>query len=166
MLFTKNKKEKIDTQNHPIVKISTRLFNVIPRLVGQRFYVFKKGKFLFTPLMVILLVVEFTDIVFAVDSVPAVFAVTQDLLIVFFSNIFAILGLRSLFFIFANAMNKFKYLNIGIAILLVFVGFKMLAKDFLERHGFTVAYSLYIIFIILLLSILTSLLIPGKTSET
>jgi tellurite resistance protein TerC len=162
MFLTRNKEQKIDTQKHPVVRFASRYFGVFPRLVGQNFFIKKNGKLLITPLFIILLVIEFTDVVFAVDSVPAIFSVTRDPYIVFFSNIFAIIGLRSLFFIVANVMNLFRFLKIGLSVLLVFVGFKMIFHTFLDSIHFTTAHSLYVILSILAISIVSSLIIPVK----
>ena len=171
MFLARNKQEKIDTQKHPVVRFASRYFNILPKLVGQRFYVIKKlrtpnsklqTKLMFTPLFVVLLVIEFSDVIFAVDSVPAVFSVTRDPFIVFFSNIFAILGLRSLFFLIASVMNRFRFLKVGLSVLLIFVGFKMLFNHFLESIHFTTLHSFYVILSILALSILASLIIPAK----
>ena len=162
MFISRNKNDKIDTHKHPVVKFASRYFGIFPKLVGQRFWVVKNKKLLFTPLMLVLLVIEFSDVIFAVDSVPAVFSVTRDPFIVFFSNIFAILGLRSLFFLLSNIMNKFRYLKIGLSVLLVFVGFKMIFHEFLDNIGFTTAHSLYVILGILAMSVISSLLIPQK----
>jgi tellurite resistance protein TerC len=112
---------------------------------------------------VVLLVIEFTDVVFAVDSVPAIFSVTQDPYVVFFSNIFAILGLRSLFFVVVNVISLFHYLKHGLSILLAFIGFKMLLKEPLHDIGFTTAHSLYVVVGILAVSILASVIFPNKT---
>ena len=106
-----------------------------------------------TPLFIVLMIIEFTDVLFAVDSVPAVFSVTQDPYIVFFSNIFAILGLRSLFFLVMDVMNRFHYLKMGLAVLLTFVGIKMLLHDVFK---ISTNYSLIIIASILLVSIIAS----------
>ena len=110
----------------------------------------------------VLLVVEFTDLIFAVDSIPAIFAVTKDPYIVFFSNIFAILGLRSMFFLLVNIIHKFHYLKTGLAILLVFIGLKMLAHHYLADWGFTTLHSLLVILLILTTSVVASLAFPKK----
>ncbi len=171
MFLSRNKQEKIDTQNHPVVKFASKFFNIFPRMVGQRFYIIKKLRttnneqrttFYFTPLFIVLLVIEFSDVIFAVDSVPAVFSVTRDPYIVFFSNIFAILGLRSLFFLISDIMNRFRYLKVGLSALLTFVGFKMLFNHFLESIHFTTLHSFYVILSILAISIISSLIIPVK----
>jgi tellurite resistance protein TerC len=130
--------------------------------VGKQFFVKQHGKTLITPLFVVLLVVEFTDLIFAVDSIPAIFAVTKDPYIVFFSNIFAILGLRSMFFLLVNIIHKFHYLKTGLPLLLVFIGLKMLAHHYLDDWGFTTLHSLLIILSILTLSVVASLAFPKK----
>ena len=112
-----------------------------------------------TPLFLVLLVIEFSDVIFAVDSVPAIFAVTRDPYIVFFSNIFAILGLRSLFFFLSHLFGKFVYLKAGLSLLLLFIGLKMLIHPFLE---ISTTQSLIVILGILSLSIITSLLRKAK----
>ena len=108
-----------------------------------------------TPLFIVLMVIEFSDLIFAVDSVPAIFAVTLDPYIVFFSNIFAIMGLRSLFFLVSHFFSKFFYLKIGLAALLAFIGLKMVAHDFFKISTNT---SLLVILSILVLSIVASLI--------
>lgn len=157
--------ENIDTANHPVVKIASKYFKVFPKYVGDKFFVRKNGALMITPLFVVLLIIEFTDLIFAVDSVPAVFSVTKDPYIVFFSNIFAILGLRSMFFFLARVMHLFHFLKYGLAVLLTFIGTKMLAHTWLKEIGFTNAYSLYVIISILTVSIVASLLFPKKRAE-
>jgi tellurite resistance protein TerC len=110
----------------------------------------------------VLMIIEFTDLIFAVDSVPAVFAVTKDPYLVFFSNIFAILGLRSMFFFLANILHIFHYLKLGLALLLTFIGVKMLAHHWLHEIGFNNSHSLIVIVSILAISILASLAFPKK----
>lgn len=152
--------EKFETDKHPIVRLSSRFFQVFPRYVKDRFFVMKKGKIFVTPLFVVVLIVEFTDLLFAVDSVPAVFAVTIDPYVVFFSNIFAIMGLRSMFFFLSNVMHLFHYLKTGLAFLLTFIGIKMIAHDWFKLIGFKNEYSLYIILGILVISVLASVIFP------
>jgi len=110
----------------------------------------------------VLLIIEFTDLVFAVDSIPAVFSVTKDPYIVFFSNIFAILGLRSMFFLLVNIIDKFHYLKIGLAVLLAFIGAKMIAGHYAEDIGLTTGRSLIVILLILIVSVVASLMFPKK----
>lgn len=162
IFFANDHDEVIDTEKHPIVKFCTRYFPVFPKYVQDRFFIRRKGIFMLTPLFVVLLIVEFTDLIFALDSVPAVFAVTKDPYIVFFSNIFAILGLRSMFFFLANVLPMFHYLKVGLAFLLLFIGLKMLAHDFLTHVGFHAAHSLIVIMVILGGSVVASLLFPKK----
>jgi tellurite resistance protein TerC len=162
MFFSKEEDESIDPDKHPVVRFATKYFPVFPKYVKDYFLVRKKGKLMITPLFVVLLIVEFTDLIFAIDSVPAVFAVTKDPYIVFFSNIFAILGLRSMFFFLANVLPLFHYLKTGLAFLLIFIGLKMLLHDWLNNIGFTTAHSLFIIVGILGSSIIGSLLFPPK----
>jgi len=164
MFINRNEEEKIDPENHRIVRLTSRYFAVYPKFVGNAFFYKEMGKKYITPLFLVLLVIEFTDLIFAVDSIPAIFAVTKDPYIVFFSNIFAILGLRSMFFLLANVIHKFHYLKVGLAFLLVFIGIKMLGHHWLEQWGFTTAYSLYIIVGILAISVVASLLFPEETN--
>ena len=153
--FTTTGDERIDTQKHPVVRFAAKFLRVAGEDHGEKFWIRKNRKLLFTPLFIVLLVVEFTDVLFAIDSVPAVFSVTQDPYIVFFSNIFAILGLRSLFFLVMNVMNRFHYLKIGLACLLAFVGIKMLGHHI---YNLDTKKSLYIIASILALTIIASLI--------
>ncbi len=163
MMFVKrNDDEKIEPENHPVVKYSSKIFNVFPKYVGKNFFVRKGGKNMITPLFIVLIVIEFTDLIFAVDSIPAIFSVTKDPYIVFFSNIFAILGLRSMFFLLVNVIHQFHYLKVGLSVLLTFIGVKMLAHDWLHSIGFETIHSLIIIISILSLSIIASLLFPNK----
>ncbi len=160
LLFTKDKEEEMDPANHIVTRMFSKVFRVFPRFVGSRFFI-RKGKYVYlTPLFIALMVVEFTDVVFAFDSVPAIFSVTKDPYIVFFSNIFAIMGLRSLFFLLTNIMHLFHYLKPGLGVLLVFIGVKMMAHEWLHSLGFTTAHSLYVILGILTVSIVASLIFP------
>ncbi|GLU54933.1 TerC/Alx family metal homeostasis membrane protein [Dyadobacter frigoris] len=162
IFFQGEEDETIDPAKHPVVKFASKYFSVFPRYVYEHFFVKKKGKWLVTPLFVVVLIVEFTDLIFAVDSVPAVFSVTKDPYVVFFSNIFAIMGLRSMFFFLSNIMGLFRFLKYGLGVLLVFIGGKMLAHVPLEEMGFKTVYSLYVILGILAVSILASVIFPEK----
>ncbi len=161
IFLNRNKDEKIEPQNHWLVKFLSQKFPLFPRYVRHRFFVTKNRKVFMTPLFVVLILIEFTDIVFALDSIPAIFAVTRDPYIVFFSNIFAIIGLRSLFFLLMRVVDLFHYLKIGISFLLVFVGFKLLAHGWLEHIGFKSVYSLYVIVATLAVCIVLSLIFPA-----
>jgi tellurite resistance protein TerC len=146
----RRKKEYIDTEKHPVVRLVSRYFRVTQEDHGDKFWLRKSRKLYVTPMFLVLMIIEFTDVLFAVDSVPAVFSITRDPYIVFFSNIFAILGLRSLFFLIMDVMNRFHYLKIGLSALLTFVGCKMLV------YKLNTQYSLYIIASILAISIFAS----------
>jgi len=165
MFFDKDSDEKIDTQNHPIVKFAKRFFKVHDHFVGNKFFVTIDGVKKVTPLFLVLLIIEATDLIFAVDSIPAIFSVTKDAYIVFFSNIFAIIGLRSMFFLLAGIIDKFRFLKIGLSVLLTFIGLKMLFHIYLEQLGFTTTHSLLIIVGILGLSIFFSLIFPENKIE-
>lgn len=166
MFLNRHEEEAIDTKNHKVVRFASRFFSVYPEFVGKRFFVKRNGKNLMTPLFLVLLIVEFTDLIFAVDSIPAIFAITKDPYIVFFSNIFAILGLRSMFFLLVNVIHKFHYLKLGLSVLLVFIGLKMLGHHYLAEWGFTTMHSLFIVLGILTVSIVASLLFPQKKRVT
>jgi tellurite resistance protein TerC len=162
MYTNRNKKFRIDPQNHAVVKFASKHFAVHPNFAGDRFFFRIDGKNLITPLFLVLLIIEATDLLFAVDSIPAVFSVTKDPYIVFFSNIFAILGLRSMFFLLVNIIDKFHYLKTGLAALLAFIGLKMLASNYTDKIGLTTGKSLLIILGILVASIGASLAFPKK----
>jgi len=161
ILFKKEEKEQ-DPHNHPIVKYLSNHIRIHPKYVGDKFRVKIDGTYYFTPLMLVLVIIEFTDLLFAMDSIPAVFAVSRDPYIVFFSNIFAIIGLRSLFFLIANLVDKFRFLKPGVALLLGFVGFKLIFHEWLDRINFQPVYSLYIIGGILVMSVVLSIIFPKK----
>lgn len=163
MLATHGK--SIDPGNNPLVRVFRRIMPTTDDYHGQRFFVRQNGALLATPLFVALLVVEFTDVLFAVDSVPAIFSITQNPFIVFTSNVFAILGLRALFFAVAGLMQLFRFLHFGLAAILMFVGVKMLygyAQKVLvpDWPHFPIGLSLAIIVGVLASSILASVLLP------
>ncbi len=160
LFFGKHEEDKIDKEKHWVVRFASKYFNVHKDYVGEKFFVKVDGKRFITPLFIVLLVIEFSDVIFAVDSIPAIFAVSKDPYIIFFSNIFAILGLRALFFLLVNVLNKFYYLKVGLSVLLIFIGLKMLIHDPLSKIGFTTVHSLYIVLGILTFSILASILFP------
>ena len=163
ILFTKQHDEEINPSEHPIVKFLSRFFNVYHRNVIGRFFVrMKTGKLFITPIFVIVVVIAFTDILFAVDSIPAIFSISKDPYIVFFSNVFAVMGLRSLFFFLSNLMGLFRFLPIGLGVLLSFVGLKMLGHHYLTEIGFGTLSSLAVIVGILATSIILSLFFPEK----
>ena len=120
---------QVEPDKNPIVRIARRILPFSGAYDGQRFFTKSvDGRLMATPLLLVLLVVEWTDLVFAIDSIPAIFAITRDPFLVYSSNVFAILGLRALFFVLAGLMDKFTYLKPGVALILIFVGIKMLAS--------------------------------------
>ena len=162
MFINRDQEEEVDPQNHPVVKFASKYFKVTHKIESGKFFHIENGVKYMTPLFLVLLVIEFTDLIFAVDSIPAIFSVTKDPYIVFFSNIFAVLGLRSMFFLLVNIIHKFHYLKVGLAFLLVFIGAKMLLHGWLKEVGFTTTHSLIIIIGILVLSVVASLIFPKK----
>ncbi len=161
ILFEKEKAVK-DPKDSWVVKYLQNHINIHTGYDRDRFWFRQDGKLFFTPLFLVLIMIEFSDLVFAFDSIPAIFAVSRDPYIVFFSNIFAILGLRSLFFLVANLVNKFRFLKTGVALLLVFVGAKLLLHEKLKSWGFQPEYSLYFIAFVMVASIVLSLIFPKK----
>ncbi|NJO00834.1 MAG: TerC/Alx family metal homeostasis membrane protein [Bacteroidia bacterium] len=164
-MFYTEEEERIEPDKHPVVRFASRYFLVFPRYVKDRFFVFKRNKLFVTPLFVVVLIVEFTDLLFAIDSVPAIFGVTKDPYLVFFSNIFAVLGLRSMFFFLSNILHLFHYLKTGLSFLLIFIGVKMLAYEWLKLVGFNTQHSLIVILSILMISVVASLLFPKKKKK-
>ncbi len=147
----------IDPEKNPVIKLFKKFFPVTSTFEGQKFFIRKEGVLYATPLMVALLFIEVSDIIFAVDSVPAIFAITKEPLIVFTSNVFAILGLRAMYFMLAGVIHKFRYLKYGLGIVLVFVGLKMAWLNDAFGGKFPISWSLIIIVSIIGASILISL---------
>ncbi len=172
--FSGKTADKIDTHHHPVVRFISRFFSVTREKTGQRFWIRRPSpsppqpgrgstvsrKFYITPLLIVLIIIEFSDVIFAVDSVPAVFSVTRDPLIVFFSNISAVLGLRALFFLVMNVMNRFRFLKLGLASLLSFIGVKMVFQLNISTN-----HSLSIIIGILSVFVLLSMIFPEKKEK-
>jgi len=153
------KEKEIRPEKNPVIKVFRKLMPVTNEYAGSKFLVRRNGKLFATPLLVVLLVVESTDIVFAVDSIPAVLAITHDPFIVYTSNVFAILGLRSLFFALAGIMGLFHHLHYGLAFILSFVGVKMLIAD---HYKIPIGLALGVIALTLVLSIVASMIWPQK----
>lgn len=147
----------IDPNKNPVIKLFKKFFPVTSTIEGQKFFIKKEGVLYATPLMIALLFIEVSDIIFAVDSVPAIFAITKEPLIVFTSNVFAILGLRAMYFMLAGIIHKFRYLKYGLGIVLVFVGLKMSWLNEAFGGKFPITWSLIIIVVIIGSSILISL---------
>ena len=152
--------EKLEPEKNLLVKLVRRYVPITRRLHGNRFFINRLGVRATTPLFLALLLVEWSDVIFALDSLPAVFAVTRDPFIVYTSNVFAILGLRALFFLLSRVMGMFTYLKLGISFVLAFVGVKMLLAD--TRFEIPVQFSLGVIFGALLISITISILMDKR----
>ncbi len=152
----------IDPEKNPVIRLLRRLLPITPELEGQSFLIRRDGRSYGTPLFVALVFVEVSDIIFAVDSVPAIFALTREPLIVFTSNVFAILGLRAMYFMLAGIVDKFVYLKYGLALVLVFVGLKMVWLNEAFGGKFPISWSLAIIGGLIAASIAASLLL-GKS---
>jgi tellurite resistance protein TerC len=149
--------EDVHPEHNPVVRLFTRFMPVTAAYHAEKFFVQLNGRYFATPLFVVLLMIEVTDVVFALDSIPAVLAVTTDPFIVYTSNVFAILGLRALFFALSGLMGLFHYLRYGLAVVLVFIGVKMLLSDVshIPAH-----WALTVVLGVILLSVLASLIYP------
>ena len=132
MYLNRNDKAEMNVEKHPLVRLLSKTRRIHTQFEGDKFFVRRAGRLLFTPLFVTVLVIEFSDLIFAFDSIPAIFSVSLDPYVVFFSNIFAILGLRAMFFLLAAISDKFRYLKLGVCVLLVFIGVKMLIHEYVE----------------------------------
>lgn len=155
--------EKPDLERNPVLRWMRGHLAITPQFHGDRYWVEQGGKRWFTPLFVVLVLIGVTDIVFAVDSIPAIFAITDDPFIVMTSNIFAVLGLRALYFVLADLAARFHLLAYGLGAILIFVGLKMLAVDFFKVP---VAWSLGVVGAILAAAIAASLAFPAKDPKT
>lgn len=159
-VIVKSEAEAIHPEQNPVVNWFKRLMPVTPAFRGGKFFVVENGIRHATPLFVVLLLVEFSDVVFAIDSIPAIFAVTKDPFIVYTSNVFAILGLRSLYFALSGVMDKFHYLKIGLGVILAFVGVKMLLGH--SPWKIDTSLSLAVIVFVLTASVVASVLWPAN----
>ena len=159
-LFSEQERE-VHPEKNPVLKLFRRRFPVTENYEGDRFFVYRDGRRFATPLFLVLLVVETTDVIFAIDSIPAILAITRDAFIVYTSNVFAILGLRALYFALSGLITLFHYLNYGLAVILMFVGAKMLASHY---YDLPVAITLAVIAAVLAISIGASLIWPQKKS--
>jgi len=157
MLQTKEK--DVHYEKNPLFRFASRHLPVTKTYEGERFVVKQNGRRMFTPLFLVLLIVEITDVTFAVDSIPAIFGITRDAFIVYTSNVFAILGLRALYFLLADILEYFRYLSIGLAAVLIFVGGKMIADPWVH---ISVTLSLGIVATLLIAALLFSLIRPRK----
>lgn len=145
---------ELHPERNPVLNFVGKYMRMTKQYHGSRFFITEAGKKLATPLMAVLIMIETTDVIFALDSIPAIFAITRDPLIVYTSNIFAILGLRSMFFLLQDVMQRFVYLHFGLAIVLMFVGVKMVLADLFH---IPIGLSLGVVGLVLLVSVLASL---------
>jgi tellurite resistance protein TerC len=158
---------ELEPEHNPVIRLVRRVVRVTPTYHGQRFFVRDdaagNGRWLATPLFVVLALVETTDLIFAVDSIPAIFAITQEPFIVYSSNVFAILGLRALYFLLAGVIHRFHYLKVGLSVVLVFVGAKMLLVDL---YPVPVGVSLAVVAIVLAAATVASLVWPRNVEPS
>ncbi|MCX7887349.1 MAG: TerC family protein [Verrucomicrobiae bacterium] len=152
-----HKEEEVHPEHNPVLRLFRRAFPITPHFEGDRFWVRRETGLLATPLMVVLIVVETTDVVFAVDSIPAVLAITHDPFIVYTSNVFAILGLRALYFALAGIMSLFHFLHYGLSVILGFVGVKMFVSHWFK---IPIGFALGFLAVVLTVSVLASLIWP------
>lgn len=152
MLWRREK--AVHYEKNPIFRFASRHLRLTKEYHGSRFFVRQNGQLFGTPLVLVLLIIELTDVAFAVDSIPAIFGITRDPFIVYTSNVFAILGLRALYFLLVGLLDYFRYLGIGLALILIFIGVKLIAEPWLH---ISVSYSLGVVGILLLLTIVLSL---------
>jgi len=148
---------QIHPEENPVLKLFRRLFPISEEYQGRRFFVKRGARWIATPLAVVLIVVETTDLMFATDSIPAILAITRDPFIVYTSNVFAILGLRSLYFALAGMMEVFHYLHYGLSLILIFIGAKMLASEYVQ---IPIGVALSVVGGILVISVVASLAFP------
>jgi tellurite resistance protein TerC len=160
------KDKKINPEKNPVLKIFKKFFGVSPEYEKGKFFTKQNGKRIATPLLVVLIVVETTDLIFAADSIPAILAVTRDPFIVYSSNVFAILGLRALYFALAGMMKLFHYLHYGLAAILVLVGVKMILNHHFQSEIISTEVSLALVLVILAVSVIISIKYPEKYSKT
>lgn len=156
---------EVEPDRNPLVRLLRRVLPVTPEHHGKNFLVKLGGKWHATPLLVALLFLEMSDIIFAVDSVPAIFAISREPLIVFTSNVFAILGLRAMYFMLADAVERFHFLKYGLAFVLIFVGLKMVWLNDAYDGKFPIGWSLAVIASLLIMSIMASLLWPRRHQD-
>jgi len=155
--------EEFDAEQNPVVKAVRRVLPLTNGYRGKHFFVVENGRRFATPLLIVLVLVEATDLIFAVDSIPAIFGITRDPFLVFTSNIFAVLGLRSLYFLLASVVTKFWMLKYGLAVILTFVGTKMLIESWIH---IPILLSLGVVLVLLAASIAGSLIWPHGGSAT
>jgi len=151
-----------DINDMYVYKLLKKKLNIYPELVGNKFIVVENSKVFATPLLMALITIEFMDLVFAIDSIPAIFAITQNTFIVYTSNIFAILGLRALFFCLADIVERFKYIKYSLALILILIGVKIFAGHFIDIPKYI---PLVVTFVLLVLGVLVSLVMKNRESK-
>lgn len=162
-IFFEDEDDEIDPSKNPLLKLAKRYLNISDSDHGGRFAFKKNGKLFFTPLFLVIILIETTDLIFAVDSIPAAFAITQNEFLIYTSNIFAILGLRAKFFLLAGIIEKFYLLQKGLSFVLIFIGAKMLLE--IVHIKIDIGVSFMVIIFTLVASIIFSLIIPQKIQE-
>lgn len=172
-IFTEEEDMEIEPEKNPIMKWSKKIFPMTAKEHGGKFWVVENGKRLFTPLFLVIILIESTDLIFAVDSIPAVFAISQNEFVIYTSNIFAVMGLRAMFFLLANVLDKFYLLQKGLSIVLIFIGVKMMLEMEIIQQGLgyilgvehihiPIFLSFGVIIFVLTASIFLSLIFPKK----
>jgi tellurite resistance protein TerC len=162
-MATSGSEPEIDPDSNPVVKFLSRYMPITSKIEDGRFFIRKDNLLFATPLFVVLVMVETTDVVFAADSIPAILAVSRDTFIVYTSNVFALLGLRALYFALEGLMRLFHYLHYGLSLILIFIGFKLLVTDYLH---IPMGISLGVVGSILALSVIMSLILPKKEEDS
>jgi tellurite resistance protein TerC len=157
------KEEQLEPEKNLAVRLLRRFMPITKRIRSDKFFVRRLGITAATPLFLALVVIETSDVIFAIDSIPAVLSVTRDPLIVYTSNAFAIMGLRSMYYLLANVMGMFAYLKLGVSFILAFVGVKMLLTH--TSFRIPILFSLGVIFVVLMISVLASIITAGKKSQ-
>ena len=153
------KEMEVHPDRNPVIRLCRKFFPIIQHFEGSKFILRRDGKWFATPLFLVLVMIETTDLAFATDSIPAIFAITQDTFVIYTSNIFAVLGLLALYFVVAGFMKEFRYLKYGLSSVLAFIGIKMLIESILP---IPILYSLFIIFGMIATSVVASLLVKPK----
>ena len=166
LLFT-DEEENVQPENNVLVRLARKFFPIHKNFERDKFIIQFEGRRMLTPMAIVLITIESTDVIFAVDSIPAIFAVTRDPFIVFTSNMFAILGLRSLYFVLAGAIDYFHYLKYGLALVLTFIGAKMLSHRWLEERFGDIPHwiPLVVVGVILVISMLASVVYKKNSEE-
>jgi tellurite resistance protein TerC len=162
-IYFEDSDEKIDPEKNPILRLCRKYLPVTKDEMGGKFLVKENGKFMFTPLFLVIILIETTDLIFAVDSIPAAFAITQNEFLIYTSNIFAVMGLRAMFFLLSGIIDKFYLLQKGLSIILFFIGAKMLLE--IIPYEISPQLSFAVIIITLTLSIIFSVVVPRKDKE-